>query len=96
MTHTDDSRSGYDTWTLELYDDDGGVVEQRELKVQRRSGQPFNSDGFWKAILLDRDGRHLRSVPLVAIETEATAGRFQASSALWAQRKTPTRCSAAS
>jgi hypothetical protein len=71
MTDADDSEVHELTWTAEMYHDDGAVVERQEFKVRSRREETFNSDGFWKAILLDRDGRHLRSVPLVAIEAEA-------------------------
>jgi hypothetical protein len=61
-------------WTLEIYDDEGVLVSREEIQAPPETDEPFNSDGLWKAVLLQPDGRSLRTVPLIAILTETEGG----------------------
>jgi hypothetical protein len=55
-------------WTLEVTRPDG-TVESRKIAMPVTPDEPFNSDGFWKAVILGPEGA-LRCVPLLAVVAE--------------------------
>jgi hypothetical protein len=65
---SDDTSDRDSVWTLTIEKPDG-TVETRQLTVPR-SDEPFNHDGFWKAVLVAPEDGRLYCVPLLAITCE--------------------------
>ena len=56
-------------WILTLTHEDG-TVEISTIEPSKPTNEPFNHDGFWKAVLVAPEDGRLYCVPLLAITAE--------------------------
>ena len=65
MTDSEDQAKNASVWKVEITREDG-EVDTSELVVPSKTDEPFNHDGFWKAVFLEPDGE-LRWLPVIAV-----------------------------
>jgi hypothetical protein len=65
VTDKEDPEKQDTVWKLEITHPDG-QVESGELTVPATPEEPFNRDGFWKAVLVSPEDGRLYCVPLTA------------------------------